>query len=521
MAAENKYPIGVQSFQEIRQENYTYVDKTMYIHQLVESGKSYFLSRPRRFGKSLLISTVECLFRGKKDLFAGLAIYEMNWDWDEYPVLNFDLSGKEYTSPVQLDDILHEHLRRWEAEYGYSLEDKSPDERFRTLIRTIFEKTGKRVVILVDEYDQPLLHSITDTELNATFKKKLQAFYAVLKTMDPFIRFAMLTGISRFSKVSVFSGANHLKDISLDKRYSSICGITEEELHEYFLPGIKEFAEENDLTETETFNLLKENYDGYHFSKKSPDVYNPFSVLNALDSKETSDYWFESGTPSHILDIMRRDNFYLPSLDCIDLVESDLGAKESYLNNPISLLYESGYLTIKSYDDEKKLYRLAMPNEEVSISFSRALIPVYSGYGNTECMESLNKMRSAIIDGDADRFMDLLKTFLHGNPYSNTEIAKRETYFKNNIFLVFKALGFLPRSEEETCNSRMDIMLRTRRFIYIFELKTNHTSEEALQQIFDKGCALPYAEEGKKIILIAANYSTAINNIDSFIIKQL
>lgn len=521
MEAENKYPIGVQTFSEIRENAYTYVDKTMYIHQLISGGKSYFLNRPRRFGKSLLISTLEAFFKGKRELFKGLAIYNLNHNWEEYPVLHFDLSGKEYTSSIHLDNILNEHLRRWETEYGYSLDGKDPDERFRTLIRTIYTVTGKQIVILIDEYDQPILHSILDPELNATFRKKLQAFYSVLKTMDPYIRFAMLTGISRFSKVSVFSGANHLKDISLDKRYSSICGITDEELHQYFQNGIHKFSLENDITTEDAFNLLKENYDGYHFSKKSPDIYNPFSVLNALDSAEISDYWFESGTPSYILDILKNDNFYLPALDCIELLENDLGAKESYLNNPISLLYEAGYLTIKSYDTEKKLYRLALPNEEVATCFSRALIPIYSGKNNIECMETLNKMRSAIIDGDADCFMQLLKTFLHGNPYSNTELAQRETYFKNNIFLVFKALGFLPRTEEETCNSRMDIMLRTRRFIYIFELKTDHTSEEAMQQIHEKGYYLPYSSEGKQIILIAANYSSTLNNIDSYLITEL
>ncbi|MCM1489324.1 MAG: ATP-binding protein [Muribaculum sp.] len=302
--------------------------------------------------------------------------------------------------------------------------------------------------------------------------------------------------------------------------YAAICGITEDELKSVFYPGIAELAESKKVSPEEMLATLKENYDGYHFCKNSPDIYNPFSILSALDAKEITNYWFRSGTASFLLKLLKRDNFFLPELDCTESLESDLSAKESYLQNPIALLYEAGFMTIKKYDEELDLYTLGLPNKEVATSFSEALMPIYSSLDLMDCRNSFIKMRKAVMKGDADGFMRHLQTFLKGNPYSNTELAERETYFKNNIYLVCKALGFMPRNEEETCNSRMDIMLRTRRFIYIFELKTDDSAEKGMAQIEDKGYAMPYIDEGRKIIKISANYSSPANNIDSWIIME-
>lgn len=266
----------------------------------------------------------------------------------------------------------------------------------------------------------------------------------------------------------------------------------------------------------DAFEALKKNYDGYHFCQESPDIYNPYSLLSTLKYKRISDYWFRSGTPSYLITMMKRDDFMLPNLDCIEAMESELSVKESYLNNPVALLFEAGYLTIKGYDEEKKLYTLGLPNMEVAEGFSKALMPIYSGCSERECEDLLKEMRNAIIDGQAEKFMDILQTFLEGNPYSNTEMAKRESYFKNNIYIVFKALGFLPRTEEETCRARMDVMLRTKRFIYIFELKTNDNVSKAMEQIEEKEYAKQYKYSGKTIINIAANYSTELNNIEGW-----
>lgn len=515
----SKYPIGLQSFAKIREHGYIYVDKTEYIHQLVTTGKYYFLSRPRRFGKSLLLSTLESLFSGERDLFKGLAIDHMEWDWSQYEVLHVDFNGENYKVANALDNFFDNQLSEWERKYSIEEKKESIGWRFRQVIRKASEISGGNVVILIDEYDKPTLDVIPDEEKLTYNRDQLQAFYSVLKTMDSHIRFAMLTGVSRFSKVSVFSGANNLKDISLDSRYAAICGISESEVEKYFKTGIEELAAGLKTDYNGALALLKDNYDGYHFSAESPDMYNPFSLMNALDSRRISDYWFESGTPGFILRILKHENFYLPDLDCIDTIETYIGAKESYLNNPVSLLFETGYLTIKGYDDEKATYRLGMPNQEVASSFSKALMPIYSGFSNTECIDIFNKMRNALLDGEAEKFMQFLKTFLQGNPYGTTELSKRERYFQNNIYIVFRALGFLPRVEEQTCDARMDVMLRTRRFIYIFELKTDGSADDAMNQIDEKGYAGPYEYEGRRIIKIAANYSSAVNNLSAWIIK--
>ncbi|MDE7350420.1 MAG: ATP-binding protein, partial [Muribaculaceae bacterium] len=405
---------------------------------------------------------------------------------------------------------------RYERKYGKDPDVKGLPQRFENLLENAYEKTGKKVAVLIDEYDAPLLNTLDRPELNERYRQTLKAVFSVLKSYDRYIEFAFVTGVSRFSHTSLFSGANNLTDISFDDEYAGICGITEEELKEHLSDSIKAFALKSKVTDEEAFLLLKESYDGYHFSQESPDIYNPFSLLSALKSKKLNDFWFKSGTPSYLIGILKRDDFFLPDLDCIETVESGLSVKESFLHNPVALLFETGYLTIKSYDEEKRLYTLGLPNMEVAESFSRALIPIYSGYTDVECDRLLVKMRSAVIDGDAERFMEVLQTFLEGNPYGNTEMAKRESYFKNNIYIIFRALGFQPRAEEQTCSARMDVMLRTRRFIYIFELKTDGNVGKAMDQIEDKGYAGPYRHSDKTVIKIAANYSTQRNNIDSW-----
>lgn len=516
MAQAAKYPIGIQYFPDIINGGYIYVDKTEYIRQLVNTGKYYFLSRPRRFGKSLLLTTMQAYFEGRRELFKGLAIDRDDMDWTPHPVIMLSLNTLDPKSEDSLLDYLGDCLLPYERKYGRDPEIKTLSQRLTNILIRARETTGQKAVVLVDEYDAPLLSTIEKPELNGLYRETLKAMFSVLKSSDRLIHFAFVTGVSRFSHTSLFSGANNLRDISFDDMYAGICGITEEELMLYLKPSVKEFADKAAISISEAFDVLKENYDGYHFCEDCPDIYNPFSLLSALSAKKTQDYWFQSGTPSYLIGILKRDDFFLPDLDGMDTLHSGLSVKESYLNNPVALLFESGYVTIKGYDDEKQLFTLALPNKEVAVSFTKALMPVYSGYQPYECDNLLTRMKSAVIDGEVNRFMELLRSFLEGNPYSNTELAKRETYFKNNIYLVFRALGFMPRTEEETCRSRMDLMLQTRRFIYIFELKTDGNVADAMAQIEDRGYATPYLHSGKTIITIGANYSSEKNNIDSW-----
>lgn len=517
-----KYPIGIQFFPEIIENGYLYVDKTAYIRKIIGEGKYFFLSRPRRFGKSLLLSTFQAYFEGRRELFKDLAIDDDSVDWTPRPVIMLSLNTLDPKSDGSLRQLLCNLLNRYEKLYGKEEGENIYElpQRFENLLIAAHEKTGQKAVVLIDEYDAPILATLENPDFNESYRETLKAVFSVLKSCDLHIHFAFVTGVSRFSHTSLFSGANNLRDISFEDDYAAICGITEQEVKSSLQTSIHEFAVKSRITDDEAFRLLKENFDGYHFSQESPDIYNPFSLLNALSSKRITDYWFQSGTPSYLIGILKRDNFFLPDLECIDTMQSGLSVKESYLSNPVALLFETGYLTIKSYDEEKELYTLGFPNKEVAVSFSKALMPVYSGYKDYECDNLLGKMKSAVVDGDADTFMALLKTFLEGNPYSNSELARRERYFKNNIFLVFRALGFKPRVEEETCRGRIDLLLRTRRFIYIFELKTDGNASKAMSQIDNKGYASPYLFSGKKIIKIAAVYSSALNNIGTWQIQN-
>lgn len=520
MESQMKYPIGIQSFSEIITGGYKYVDKTMYVRKMIDTGKYYFLSRPWRFGKSLFLTTLQAYFEGKRELFKGLALDTDEIDWTPRPVIKFSFNTVRATENENLDKYIDTTLSMYEERYGISNRGDYSD-RFATILRIFHEKTGQKVAILVDEYDSPLLDTLEPEfcELNTYFRKTLKSLFTVLKASDEHIAFVFVTGISRFSHTSLFSGANNLEDISLLNDYAAICGITEQELLVNFRNGINDFAKEEETGFDEIFTELKENYDGYHFSKKSPDIYNPYSIIRALKSREFDNYWFKSGTPSFLINVLKRDDFYLPSLDCIEVFVQDLSGKESYLQNPIALLFESGYVTIKKYSRDKQSFLLGLPNIEVATSFTRATIPIYSGLGIEKTNSIFIKLRNSLIDGKPQIFMEDFKTFLHGNPYGLTELDKREKYFQSCLYLMLRALGFEPQAELQTCNARIDMILQTRRYIYIFELKTDGTPQDAIDQINEKGYYLPFISAGKQIIKIGANYSSTLNNIESWIIE--
>lgn len=372
------YPIGIQNFEDLRRSEYVYVDKTSHIYRLAYTGKYYFLSRPRRFGKSLLISTMDAYFSGKKDLFKGLAMEQLEKDWIQYPVLHLDLNGIAYNSDDVLDQVLNDKLSDWEAEYGITATSTVPGLRFQNIIDAAYESTGHKVVVLIDEYDKPIVDNLVNPELADNFKKTLQGFYSVLKAKDGQIRFGFLTGVSKIGKLSVFSSLNNLLDISMDNDYADICGISDDELHTYFDESIAELAQANKLSIDECYKKLKYKYDGYHFCEDSPGMYNPFSLLNAFISNKFRDYWFETGTPTLLVNVMKKTLFDVTRfLEDIDVSAFSISSLQDIAQRPIPLMHQTGYLTIKGYDKEFKEYTLGFPNDEVKNCFLKSIYPYF------------------------------------------------------------------------------------------------------------------------------------------------
>ncbi len=368
------YPIGIQNFEKIRRDGYFYVDKTALVYQLAKSGSYYFLSRPRRFGKSLLLSTLEAYFEGKKELFAGLAIEELEKDWERYPVLHLDLNAREYENIGSLLEELNKYLEIWEQLYDSPFGDRKPEERFYQVIRRAYEKTGQRVVILIDEYDKPLLQAIGNPELQEAYRSLLKAFYGVMKSADGYIRFAMLTGVTKFSKVSVFSDLNNLKDISMRREFVDLCGITENELHENLESELHELSDSLNMDYNQVCQEMKRRYDGYHFAADTEGLYNPFSLLNTFDAKQFGSYWFATGTPSYLVELLKRTHYDLDRMAHEEVDVEMFGGAESFDSDPLSAFYQSGYLTIKGYDSRFRIYRLGFPNLEVEEGFVKYLL---------------------------------------------------------------------------------------------------------------------------------------------------
>ena len=513
-----KYPVGIQSFAEIREGGYTYVDKTAIIYQLTK-GKFYFLSRPRRFGKSLLLSTLEAYYLGRRDLFEGLALDSLTEDWEPHPVFHLDLNNREYKDETSLLQEFNANLEQWEFIYGDEKKDRAPEERFAYLIRRAFEQTGKKVVILIDEYDKPLLNTISRPELADVYRSQLKAFYSNLKTMDACIEMAILTGVARFSKVSIFSDLNNLRDISFEKKFSAICGITSDELDKYFKAGVEKIAESRNLSYEEARELLRHNYDGYHFSIESPDIYNPFSLVNAFEKGDIGQFWFDSGTPSYLVELLNRDFLPYQDISPSEIDRNDLESAGLLSENPIPVFYQTGYLTIKSYDPEFDVYTLDYPNEEVKQGFLKFLMRSYIPAFNSIRGFSIPDFVRAVRRGDPEDFMKRLESLIASVPYA--EKGSAEAHFQNAIYLLFTLMGYYTRMEERTSDGRIDLKVDTDRYIYIFEFKIDSTSRAAIEQIEEKRYWLPDAVSDKEIILIGANFDTATRRLDAPVIRRL
>ena len=513
-----KYPIGIQDFDKIINEGYTYVDKTELIYKLVHEGSYYFLSRPRRFGKSLLMSTLEAYFSGKRELFHGLAIDKLKKEWTVYPVLHLDLNTGKYDTKDSLFHVLDDFLCKLEATYGTFPSEKALELRFMGLIARIYEKTGKPVVILVDEYDKPLLQSINNKELQDDFRATLKAFYSALKTQDRYIRFALLTGVTKFGKVSVFSDLNNLTDISMDESYDTLCGITEEEMHRYFEEGIQKLADRYDISYEEACARLKKRYDGYHFVEYGTGVYNPFSLLSTFRANKFGSFWFETGTPTFLVQLLQRENFYLPNLTQQQVSADMLNSIDAMDRNPIPVIYQSGYLTIKDYDEECKVYTLGFPNEEVEEGFANYLLPYYAHTGSEGAPMYVRNFVLALRNGKPEEFMKRMQVLFADTDYKI--VGNAELYFQNAFYIVTKLLGFYTEVERTISDGRIDMIVKTKDYIYIFEFKYDQSADTALQQIEDKGYAKPFATDGRKIVKIGVNFSREHRCIDEWKIKE-
>ncbi|MBD5356124.1 MAG: ATP-binding protein [Bacteroides sp.] len=515
------YPISTADFERIRKENFVYVDKTQYLYSLVSTSGFYFLSRPRRFGKSLLLSTLEAYFLGKKELFKGLEIYSLQpSEWTQYPVLHLDLSGKAYVGKDSLTSLLDMHLHAWEMEYGIDKPRQAVDERFNVVIETVAAKSGEKVVVLVDEYDSPLSDSIGNEELLEYFRTQLHGFYSVLKKTEKHIQFCMLTGVTKFGKVSVFSGLNNLRDISLNNKYAGICGITEDELHKYFMPGVEELADTEGWSIEDAFNQLKFYYDGYHFSKSLLDVYNPYSVINALAELEIANYWCASGIPTLLSKSLKNIDYNLEKLNGTMVSAEMLSNLSAYQTDPVALFYQTGYLTIKGYDRPTNLFILGYPNREVERGILGNILRLYvpnSDYTDVNVVVTF--LRESLKRGEPEKFISQLKTFLSGIPSKlRTRISKYENYYHTIFYCIASLIGLDVNVEYNTSEGFIDMLIKTSGYIYIIELKINGNAESAIHQIEDKHYAEQFTTDHRKLYKIGIGFSKKTHNINSFII---
>ena len=532
-----KIPIGIQSFEDLRRKNFLYVDKTLYAFKLANLGKVYFLSRPRRFGKSLFLSTLKAYFLGQKELFKGLYIekaeekraeIEKNEAWGEYPVFYLDFNVGRYDLDGALAESLDYFLKKEEKLYGLKNEGDSFGKRFQSLIETAYNKTGKQAVILVDEYDKPLLQTMGVNEaLNEEYRNTLKAFYSVIKTCDQYIRFAFLTGVTKFSKVSIFSDLNNLQDISMLNDYAEICGLTQAEIEKTFKPEIERLAKNTKNSYDKMLEELKKRYDGYKFSVLGESVYNPFSILSTFNSGELKNYWFATGTPTFLVNYLKDAHYNIPDLDGkVELDESMLNEYRADTKDPIPILFQSGYLTIKEYIEDVNMYRLGFPNDEVRYGFLKNLFPSYSSLRPDEMGVSIWKFVEDIRAGNVDEFMERMQAIIAGVPYDNLpkdKLKLREQNYQTAVYLIFKLMGQFVQTEIHCAKGRADCIVHTKDSIYIFEFKlmSAGTAEDAIVQIKENGYAAQFKTSSKKIILIGSSFNEEERTIGEWKTEEL
>lgn len=518
MSKAIRYPIGVQSFSKIIESGSLYVDKTAFVYDLAARYDYVFLSRPRRFGKSLLMSTLASYFKGERELFKGLEIEKLEKEWKCYPVLRFDLSPANYTEPARLVACIEGSFRSIETEYGLTAIGNNMAARFMSLIQQAYRKVGEKVVILIDEYDKPMLDCLHDDELHEYLKAELRGFYSAIKASDEYIKFAMLIGITKFGKVSVFSGLNNLKDISLLPRFNAICGVSETEFHDDFKESIMDFAEEHGITEEEAWDNFKIMYDGYRFASRGEGIYNPFSVINAFDDNELNNYWYSTGSPSYLIKLIETNAYSLGRLDGEKRSKDQLSDITDVSNDFIPFLFQSGYLTIKDYDPQTFEYTLGFPNHEVRNAFWNSLADHFLKGINGVSAFNVRKCVKEVNEGRPEEFMRSMKSLFAD---TNSEPEKnKEIHFQNMMAIACKMMGLTVRTEIHSSAGRCDMQILTNSYVYIFEFKIDDTAEEAIKQILEKGYAEPFVGDLRTVFIIGANFSTKTRTLDDWIIMR-
>jgi hypothetical protein len=505
------YPIGIQTFAKIRQGGYLYVDKTKYIYEVTHPGQYVFLSRPRRFGKSLLTSTLEAYFSGRKDLFKGLAIEKLEKEWKQYPVLHFDLSDIKKGTVEDFEDSVNSSLASMEETYGVVKTADNLATRFKELVERIYKRTGKQVVVLIDEYDAPLLTVLHDPERLEKMRTALQSFYSPIKKLDPYLRFVFITGITKFSQLSIFSQLNNLKNISMKPQYAAICGITQEELEDNFQEGIQTLGKEYKMTSEQVLAKLARTYDGYHFAHKSPGVYNPFSLLSAMDNCDFDNYWFSTGTPTFLVNMLKHFHADITKIDGSEAFATDFDQPTENMQSILPLFYQSGYITIKSYDPIIDRYTLGYPNEEVKVGLMRILVPYYVHTNTLEAGNTVVQMYLALRKDDMDGCLKAMQEFVSTIPYQENTLKDAPTtegHFTAMLYVMFSLLNVYVESQVRNAKGRLDILIKTDTSIYVMELKMNGDLDKALRQIDEKDYTIPYQSDGRKVVKVAINFST-------------
>ena len=517
-----KYPIGIQTFCKIREDGYVYVDKTAMVYQLVTTGTIYFLSRPRRFGKSLLVSTLEAYFRGRKELFEGLAIAELEKDWLEYPVFKMDFNGDVFAHPGVLKDKIEAYISKWEVIYGIDPLDLTTGDRFKGVLERAWKQTGCRAVVLIDEYDKPILDAL-DTPQEATNRDLLKGLYSTFKSADASLQFVLLTGVTKFSQVSVFSGFNQPKDISMDARFETLCGITQREIEHYFAEPIAALAEKYQCSVEDMKEMLRQQYDGYHFSDKLTGIYNPFSVLNAFDQTRISDFWYATGTPTYLEKLLKHNNEQINELTGKYYIPAMFVDYKADVEKPLPMIYQSGYLTIKDYDMRHDRYLLDFPNNEVRQGFLTMIANSYLKPKNDDISSWITDAIILLEDGETAEFRDSLIAFLSSIPYDSHDSVKTpeatEKYFQYTFYLILRLIGegnCRLINEKTQSMGRVDCIIELKDYVYIFELKLNGSADEALRQIEEKNYAKPYLADKRKVICIGVNFSSETRTVEEW-----
>ena len=512
-----RYPIGIQNFEQLRNGNCVYIDKTELIYRLTHTNNTYFLSRPRRFGKSLLVSTLEAYFLGKKELFKGLAMERLEKEWTVYPVLHIDFSVSKYVEANFLRSAINNQLSLWEAIYGKSSTENTFSLRLEGVIQRAYEQTGKQVVMLVDEYDSPMLDSNNET-LQIEIRDIMRDFFSPLKKSGQYLRFLFLTGISKFSQMSIFSELNNLKNISMRDDYSAICGITEQELHVELKVDVETLAQANGETYEQACAHLKTQYDGYHFSKNGADIYNPFSLLNAFDQRSYENFWFSTGTPTFLIDLLRKTDFDIRILDGVTATGEQFDSPTDSITDPVPVLYQSGYITIKKYDPEFQLYTLAYPNKEVRKGFLESLIPAYVHIPPREQTFYVVSFIRDLRAGNLTECLERMRSFFASIP--NDLENKTEKHYQTVFYLLFRLMGQYVDTEVKTAIGRADVVVKLQDAIYVFEFKVDGTAAEALAQINSKGYAIPYEADRRKVVKIGVNFDSATRTVGDWMIEE-